>query len=57
MKREYTHPTAMMLAAVLSFNLLLRCMAYVMVYHLSHVMTVSVKMDNSLASTVRKPAI
>jgi hypothetical protein len=53
---EYTHPTAIILPAVLSFNLLLRWIAYVIVYQRSLVITVSVKIDSSLANTVRNPA-
>jgi hypothetical protein len=52
----YTQPTAMIFPAVLSLSRLFRWMAYVMVYHRSQVITVSVKIDNSLAKTVRNPA-
>lgn len=56
MVTEYSQPTAIILPAVLILSLLLRWMAYVMVYQRSLVITVSVKMDNSLAKTVRNPA-
>jgi hypothetical protein len=56
MVTAYSQPTAMILPAVLSLSRLFRWMAYVMVYHRSQVITVSVKIDNSLAKTVRNPA-
>lgn len=56
MVTAYSQPTAMILPAVLILSLLLRWMAYVMVYQRSLVITVNVKMESSLAKTVRNPA-